>query len=226
METIQKYGLGDKKTDIQMGWFNKKDEGRKKEEAVLSTLPQIPNIPMLPELPGLDDDEPWEESEKLPTQLPTFPINSLGDKFSQSAIKEAVSGKKEGEEEVFEADEFAPEEMGQMMQKPPKTPLVKELPFVKGRNAPITREIPKEFEEAVTKIKRVEPIFIRIDKFEEAFQIFEEMKRRISEIDKMLRDIKSIKDEEEKELSSWEKEIQSIKQQIDKIDKDIFSKVG
>ena len=41
----------------------------------------------------------------------------------------------------------------------------------------------------------------------------------------MLRDIKTIKEEEEKELEGWEKEIQTIKEQIEKVDKDIFSKI-
>ena len=41
----------------------------------------------------------------------------------------------------------------------------------------------------------------------------------------MLRDIKRIREEEEKELEIWEKEVQLIKQEIEKIDQDIFSKI-
>jgi len=41
----------------------------------------------------------------------------------------------------------------------------------------------------------------------------------------MLRNIKHIKENEEKELKSWEEEIDTIKQQIEKVDKNIFSKI-
>ncbi len=73
--------------------------------------------------------------------------------------------------------------------------------------------------------EKAEPIFIRIDTFEESLKIFESTKNRIFEIEKMLRDIKRLKEEEEKELEMWEQEIQNLKQQIEKVDQDIFSKV-
>ncbi|GAH97999.1 unnamed protein product, partial [marine sediment metagenome] len=150
-------------------------------------------------------------------QLPSFPTDSLGEKFSQNTIKEAVTGKKEGEE-VFEADDFAlTEDNMRMMQKPLKKPLTKELPSPK--------KIPEGFEEAAKKVKEAEPIFIRIDKFEESLRVFEKTKKQISEIEKMLRNIKRIKEEEEKELELWENEIQTAKEQIEKVDKDIFSKI-
>ena len=47
----------------------------------------------------------------------------------------------------------------------------------------------------------------------------------MAEIERLLADIKRIKDEEEKELESWNREIQMIKTQIELADKEIFSKV-
>ena len=194
-----------------MGWFNKKET--KKEE--IASLPELPKLPEFPKIKGKINDLPEIH------QLPSFPNNSLGEKFSQNAIKEAVSGKKEGEE-VFEADDFAPtEDEMLMMQKPLKKPLTKEIPFFEKGN----KKTSKEFKEVIGRIKKTKPIFIRIDQFEESLNIFEETKKKILEIEKMLEDTKKIKEEEGKELEFWESEIQTIKGQIEKIDKNIFSKI-
>ena len=87
------------------------------------------------------------------------------------------------------------------------------------------QEIPSEFKEASMKVKRTEPVFIRLDKFEESLGIFERIKEKIMDIEKMLKETQDIKDKEEKELKSWEEELKSIKNQIEKVNQDIFSKI-
>ncbi|MAG78956.1 hypothetical protein CMI40_01120 [Candidatus Pacearchaeota archaeon] len=178
-----------------MGWFDKKE----KEKGI----PSLPKLPKLPELPRIDDEIDY--SDKPIHQLPSFPNSSFGEKFSQEAIKDAIAGEKESEE-VFDPNEFAQDRM-QMMEKP------------------LTREIPEGFKDVTKKVRKIEPVFIRLDKFEESLQIFDETKSKILEIEKILRDIKEIKDDEERELSSWENEIQLIKKQIEKVDKEIFSRI-
>ncbi|MCK5043383.1 hypothetical protein KAR52_00045 [Candidatus Pacearchaeota archaeon] len=195
-----------------MGWFKKKEKtGGRKE---ISQLHELPKLPELPELP-----EPFEKnkSSKSIHQLPSFPNDSLGEKFSQNTIKEAITGKKEGER-VFEADDFESDEdyEERMMPKPVKTPRTKEFSSSK---------IPQEFKAAARKVKEAEPIFIRIDKFEESLQIFEQTKKQISEIEKMLSNIKKVKEKEEEELEFWEGEIKTAKEQIEKVDEDLFSKI-
>ncbi|MEK6918281.1 MAG: hypothetical protein AABW51_05020 [Nanoarchaeota archaeon] len=76
-----------------------------------------------------------------------------------------------------------------------------------------------------SKSKKNEPVFIRIDKFEESMKAFEKAKKEVLEIERMLKDIMKVKEEEEKQLDSWAKDILRIKEQIDKVDKDIFSKL-
>jgi len=190
-----------------MGWFKKKPKKDEKKE-----VHSLPELPKLPEFPAHDqrDLEPIH-------QLPSFPNDSLGEKFSQNTIKKAITGRKEGEE-VFGADDFAPEE--NKMQRMPR-PLKKQL----TREFPYPKEIPEKFKEAARRVKEAEPIFIRIDKFEESLNLLEKTKKQILEIEKMLKDIKRIKEEEEKELEIWENEIQSAKEQIEKVDKNIFSKI-
>ncbi|MCK5624475.1 hypothetical protein KAI04_01385 [Candidatus Pacearchaeota archaeon] len=183
-----------------MGLFKKEKKSVEKKE-----IPQLPELPKLPELAKIEEKGLYSQSVN---QLPKFPNNSFGEKFSQNTIKEAVAGDKEGEED-FDADDFA--DNMQMMQKPLKKQF--------------TQKISPGFQEASTKTKKAEPVFIRLDKFEESLNLFKKAKKQISEIETMLNNIKKLKEQEEKELEFWEKEMQSIKTQIEKVDKDIFSKI-
>jgi len=176
--------------------FNKKKKKMKSAE--------LPKLPDLPELPRLEE---FSENKRENFQLPKFPTSSFENKFSQDT-KQAVSGKKEGDTEVFHADEFADEGM----QKMPKPQFSRQ-------------EVPEHFVQVAKITRKTEPIFIRIDKFEQSLQAFEKIKKNIAEIKKMFEEVKELKEKEEKELSLWESEIQKMKQQIDRIDRDIFSKV-
>lgn len=205
-----------------MGLFKKKKKSESKKAVPESKVSDIPELPKLPELPSIGE---FNSEESLP-QLPSFPNNSLGDKFSQDTIKKAVTGKKEGEE-VFDADEFADEEDLQMMQKPLQRPRTKTYEDYE-EEVPSKRksyEMPRNLQSFRGVTKKAEPVFIRLDKFEDAMHTFEKIKEQVSEIEHLLRDTKEIKAKEDEELSSWENEIQSIKSEIEKINQDIFSKI-
>ena len=192
-----------------MGLFGKnKKEERKKDE-----IPQLPTLPKLPEFPG------FEEDSNQPMQihrLPSFPSSSLGTRFSQNTIKEAVTGEKRGDPDG-NADDFADDESGdrdamRMMQEPLKKPFTEELG---------NRGFPSKFSSGMIP----EQVFIRIDKFENAMSIFNGAKKKISEIEATLEEIKGVKEKEDRELEAWENEIKSMKDQIEKVDRDIFSRV-
>jgi len=189
-----------------MGLFKKRDKKKKKESAELPELPRISKLPELPKLKGFDSES------KLP-QLPSYPSTELGNKFSQHTIKEAVTG---GKEDRTGADEFVKE---QMM---PHDLKIKPLPNLMA-------EMPPKFEKIVPhkrmRTKQKGPVFIRIDKFEESLDIFEEIKEKISGMESLLQEIKETKAKEENELSAWEAEIQTIKNQTEKVERDIFSKI-
>lgn len=204
-----------------MGLFGKKD---KKEEIkkVPSNVPELPELPKLPELPPMNEFS--YEEERLP-QLPTFPNNSLGNKFSQNTIKEAVSGKKE-DEEAFDAEDFSEMNKG-MMQRPLPRHAIEDTDDYEESitTKPKSKEVPQNFAMRNYMTKKAEPVFIRIDKFEESMKIFQDIKSQISEIEELIKNTKDIKSKEEEELASWETEIQTIKNQIEKIDQDIFSRI-
>ncbi|MEK6827145.1 MAG: hypothetical protein AABX99_01525 [Nanoarchaeota archaeon] len=182
-----------------MGLFTKKEE--KKGE--MSRLPELPKLPELPDFPEMKDDY---SNEKI-SQLPSFPNGSLGNKFSQYNIKEAVSGKKE--EEGEDANDFAEDET--------------EMPTM--RKPLVIEEKRKSVYSQIQKTREAEPIFVRIDKFEEGSKIFEDAKRQISDIEKMFDDLKKVKESEGEELKNFEEELRQIKEKIEKIDENIFSKV-
>ena len=186
----------------------KKKKGVEKGKVVKKGTSSLPALPKLPELPRLEDRE--EQIQKLPD----FPSASPGKRFSKDMIKNAVAG---GKKEELLADEFLDEDEMRMMQEPARRPLTEEI----GEEAlPRTKRLEFKREKSI-----IEPIFIRIDQFEEALRIFNETKKKISEIERILTDIKGIKEREENELKMWENEIRSMKEQIEKVDKDIFSKI-
>ena len=214
-----------------MGWFNKSNKEGKTRVIEDDDIPELPQLPELPDLPDLNEDDEM-------AQLPTIPSSSLGQRFSQNVIKEAISGKRGNEKRNLYSNEFTHEdEDEEETQGPMRTIPRMEMPQRKFKEIEVPKintrkereetykEVPVEFKEAAKKIKNSEPVFIRIDKFQKALEILEETKEKISDMRKTLNDIRRIKEEEETELSSWEAEINKLKAQIDKIDSDLFSKV-
>lgn len=216
-----------------MGWFNKKEE--KKMEMPKNSLPELPKLPDLP---------PLNKNKEMHNQLPKIPNNSFGESFSHSSIKEAVTRESKNNlpegrkgEKGFGANDFAtPKKSPQMMPKP--KPLAREF------NVPRTEEIEDDetdfdFEPETNFVEdetfesdekeyspmKKEPVFVRIDKFEDALKTFDKTKKEIAEIEKVLSDITDVRSDEEKELESWKNSLIKIKEQIDKVDSDIFSKV-
>lgn len=209
-----------------MGLFKKKSKETEAKKGT-SGIPELPELPKLPDFPYMDESEHGEE--QLP-QLPTFPNSSLGNKFSQNTIKEAIAGKKE-EEEVFDAKDFSDDEERGMMHKPLQkfptedfegyeTSIDDRTPFKQQ-----LKEVPQNFVERSYLTRKAEPVFVRIDKFEESIKIFKEIKEQVSDIEELIKNTKEIKAKEEEELASWQTEIQTIKDQIEKVNQDIFSRI-
>jgi len=182
-----------------MSLFKRK---KKKVEKKVAPAPSLPPLPKLPELPSLEEENKEDRSIH---KLPSYPPGSLGTKFSQDTIKEAVSGR----EENF------PEDEDEEIEGRPQKSVTEEI----GWESPSKLRMRKESTGAG------EPIFIRIDKFEEALKIFNETKKKLNEIERTLENIKSVKEKEEKELGSWENKVKTIKEQIEKVDKNVFSKI-
>jgi hypothetical protein len=189
-----------------MALFNKNKKGDMKE---MDGIPSLPELPRLPDLP-------LDSFQYKPNALPKFPSNALGNRFSQSTIKDAISGEKEDEE----TDESEEE---QMMSKLPKGPLTRET--MEEDELPMEQESKFSSEFRRETPSKMEPMFVRLDKFEENMDTFEKIKRQFAGVEVLLEGIKGTREEENKELESWQTKLQTMKNQIDKIDRDIFSKI-
>ncbi|MDO8467674.1 MAG: hypothetical protein Q7S56_01855 [Nanoarchaeota archaeon] len=195
--------------------------GKKESERNINEEDQAPSLPRLPELPSLPDFPDDNYNKEPLQQLPSYPSNATADAFSQNAIKDAI----EGEEEEWNASGNSTEYSHEEMPEASKKMKTKEIPMVKGFSKKSTYQIPKGFSEAARKVKEIEPIFIRLDKFEDSLKVFHDTHEKINEIEKMLHEIKALKEEEEKEIEYWEQELINTKSQIEKINDDLFSKV-
>lgn len=189
-----------------MGWFKKKEV---KAGAVGSNLTELPELPELPTLQRFSELSKLPETEKPmfePRSLPSFP-GKLDSGFSQEAIKSAVSPilpinskqVKNRERRTLEIPEDTP-----------KTKFSSLLPssVIESRLS-----------------KKIEPVYIRIDKFKAAIQSFNEIQKKVAEVEDLLQKIKEMKQKEDEELRVWERDLETIKARIDAIDKGVFSKL-
>ncbi len=207
-----------------MGLFKKKEE---------SSYSGLPELPKLPELPPMGSAQKSGAVPK-PNALPKFPSSPTGNRFSQNTIKDAVSGEKEDDNAV---DEF--EDEIQKMPRFPDRPMAKEAPELEQEEEDEETSSVKAPQNAgaamvprMQSASRVsaasakdEPVFIRLDKFEESMDTFDKIKKQLAGAEKLLNEIKSVKEREDKEMQEWKSRMETMKNQIEKIDRDIFSKV-
>jgi hypothetical protein len=202
-----------------MGLFGKKS----KEE--------VPSLPELPEsndlvLPSKNDlsNPPKGIPEIEIKELPPLPKMGKSE-LPQEQIKNTISTPNPEINNIP-----VPEMPGQMQKSNFEIPEPRKgtLKSIGNQDLPRTIEIEKRmsnqtFEKSL--VKEAEPIYVRLDKFEETIEIFEEIKNKIKDMEEVLQKTKEIKQKEEDELIEWEREIQIIKTRIDSIDKNIFNKL-
>ena len=201
-----------------MGWFSKKEE-----------VPEIAPAPTLPELPKKEIEI---EKKDLP-ELPLFPNNPINKNLNQKMVKSMViDNLSPGEEEVnVEIPENLQitEEVSGGPTIPPKPSVASPIPSLPVVQAPPTSEkmalelnATKE-DKSIT--KPIEPIYIRIDKFQAAQKNFEQIKDKINEIESLLQKVKDIKSQEETELNGWTEDIEKIKARLAEVDSEIFDQL-
>ncbi|VVB78348.1 Uncharacterised protein [uncultured archaeon] len=190
-----------------MPWFNKKGEE--------TTLPELPD---LPEIPGSNDKAIFGEKSLEPeiSHIETTPLPPLPGSQGQDQIKQAIN-KPENE---LQKSKFAP--LPPPREYEPKSPEIKPAPVkMKIEEPPASRGYQVERSSRPSS-KKTEPIYVKLDKFETTVQAFDEVRDKITEIERLLAKTRDIKAQEEKELEEWEKEIQIIKSRLESIDKAIF----
>ena len=200
-----------------MGLFSKKEEVP--EIAPASTLPELPKT-------GL-------------TELPSFPNNSTNDNFNQEMVKSAVtddlsSGENEMKVEIPENLQVTEELPGESS-IPLEPSVASSIPEIPQTVTPAIPQIPltpqkETLELNATKenkpiTKSIEPIYIRIDKFQSAQKNFEQIKEKVRDIESLLQKVKDIKSQEETELNGWTEDIEKVKARLAEVDSAVFDQI-
>lgn len=68
------------------------------------------------------------------------------------------------------------------------------------------------------------PVFVKVDEYKEVLDIIEVIKTKISSAEKVLAEVKRLKDEEDRELAAWSNNLSEITSKIDDIDTTVFGK--
>jgi len=207
-----------------MGWFSKKEE-----------VPEIAPAPTLPELPEKENETVKQD---LP-ELPSFPNNPQNNNLNQEMVKSAVTddlspGKEEVNVEIPKNLHITEEPSGGLS-IPPKPSVISKIPVLPRVVAPAPQQIhptpqKKMLELNATREDKsitnpIEPIYIRIDKFQSAQKNFEQIKEKVSEIKLLLQKVKDIRSQEESELNGWTEDIEKIKVRLAEVDSEIFNQL-
>jgi len=220
-----------------MPLFKKKEVSKSSDSLDLPPLPELPELPKLSNFPNQDEREfsrprltkPIESPETR--SLPSFPYNNrMGSDLSQEAIKSAVvppSIKPPAYKDKmpdFSKSDFSKSEFSKIEPKPfeslssikPQT----QKPAIKTYTPTPMAKMP-----AIKPSGKIEPVYVRLDKYKSAVTNFQEIQHKVLEIDSLLKQIREEKRKEEEELTSWEEKIAMLKERIDAIDQNIFSKL-
>jgi hypothetical protein len=118
---------------------------------------------------------------------------------------------------------------------PPIAPKLQPMTPSINQTAPIAPDIPNPFGHEDTKPitkeinpnapQKDEPFFVRIDKFNQAKDNFEDISRKLNSLDRLMEKMDELKVKENKEIEEFKKDTESIKQTLTQVDKEIFSKL-
>ncbi len=233
-----------------MGLFTKDDDVPKLPQA--PALPDLPNISMksnhsLPNLPSFPSSNEISENFNQSMVKSAVSDSDKENSYSSGDNEVIVEAPNEGfsslsmpprggmEESMIPSLPQMPQLPEMQMQYPPQQgfpsrPLPRYPEESQRRTLELTPSIssmpsrPQQREQqSFTKLN--EPVFVRIDKFQESQKHFEEIKRTTKEIEMVLRKIKDTKDKEEREINAWTEDLERIKSRLSDIDANIFNKL-
>lgn len=184
-------------------------------------VPEIPMSPSLPDLPSKKD---------LP-ELPSFPSGNRNKNLNQEIVKSAITDNLSGENEV--RMNSPDEELGKinLPALPTFSYASKEIPTQRGMVSIMDSKPEQNFPKAqvinkvAIKNDSIEPIFVRIDRFQVAKKSLEQIRRKIDEMESSIEKLNQVKVKEEEEIKSWSSEISNLKMRLAEIDSNIFDQI-
>ncbi|MEA3248208.1 MAG: hypothetical protein U9Q73_00720 [Nanoarchaeota archaeon] len=237
-----------------MGWFNKDEEVPqiapapilpelpKKKESMKKDLPELPTFPNTSKSENFNQemvksavgDIPSSEEKKVNVgsqQGESLIPPRLSEKTQEPPKHTTTLNKTEEYKTVHDPSWYSeqnesPKEISKVSLPPVPKKNILNFNTISDNN-PASRSdnnpIPRSDNNPIP--KRVEPIFVRIDKFQLAQKNFEQIKDRVKEMESVLGKIKEIKLKEEAELKGWTEDVDKIKSQLSEIDSGIFDQI-
>lgn len=184
-----------------MSWFTKKD---KKEFKSIEDLPPLPDFEE-------DNNSIAKNPAILKNDFPALPALPSADKNELPSQKPLYAA---NDETLPPLESLYSSPPGQIQKK--LTQEIQDFEF-KDVVRPIIREIKPS--------SKIEPIYVRIDKYQESLIAFHEIKKKMLEIENLLRDLKEAKMREDNELQGWEEEVKKAKDKLAEIDSTLFQKI-
>lgn len=91
-----------------------------------------------------------------------------------------------------------------------------------GKRKPLVSPMPKKMTMEENTEKKTGPIFIKIDKYDEAVDHINSIKDKINEIESIVENLKKMKRDEDNALDEWKSSLNEIKEKLMMIDKSLF----
>jgi hypothetical protein len=105
---------------------------------------------------------------------------------------------------------------------PRYTPSIGDFNMEEKRKFPVV--MPKKMVMPESNEKKSGPIFIKIDKYEEAIDNINSVKDKIREIESLIDNLRKLKKEEDNSLDEWKSSLNQIKEKLLIVDKNLFEK--
>ncbi len=192
-----------------MGLFHKKEK--------VPEVPLAPNLAELPEIPELP-------KEKV-SELPSLP-KGLGEQANRSMVKSAVNDmelppeNKDGIQELPKDFDF----QASVMQTPPVVDLIPTIPKPEVKKIEAKPFVSNDIVAPVAPTSQ-DPIFVRIDRYQNAKKELDEINKNIRSVEAVLNKLGEIKSREDKEVGQISESLSSIKTRLGNIDSNVFKKV-
>ena len=202
-----------------MGLFSKKDK-----------VPEIPPAPKLPDFPNLPDLPEVEDKEVK--ELPRLPDTNFGETLNNEMVKSAVDDSEKFGENLELREDRIPSPPQLQFHKSPSS-LRNKFPHPEKNehfelhepHKKRTLELSPQTKIEEPSTKPNEPIFVRIDKFQQAQKDFNDIKKKVKDIELTLKKFKEVKFQEDTEVVSWTQNLEKIKARLENIERQIFSKI-
>ena len=142
--------------------------------------------------PNVPEDKPIEQPKKKPSTLPK-PIAQIKKAVAKTVIKKEVKKMPE---------------LPKLKQEEPKFP---EPAFTQ-----------QEFSAPMENRGADKPLFVKIEKYEEAMSTVKSVKEKLKDAQLVLSKLERLKLEEDKEIQTWNRDIEAIKDKMINIDQVLF----